>query len=383
MNNRLFLLLPLAFFALLPSVVLAETNGRLVKSDESTAVYYIGEEGKRHAFPNQRVYESWYEDFSTVETITSSELASFPLGKNVLYRAGSRLIKVPSVSEVYAVEPFGRLRNIPSEEVAIALYGDEWAKKVDDIDISFFFDYDIIGAVEVIENEPVHPVGSILAFNQEFYLVDRRTDGLWMLRPVTDDAWAGNQFSMLEYSIPQWGFIPFFMELGPTVFDYEATFSCVYCSKGTLARLSVKETTTFESEGHSVEHPDSFQPSFEYNSVVDNNAIKLVESNFIGDDDIVDLFSYVIFPKEMVPSVEDLLAVYEADAEIYYHQGKSPQRPSSTESIFIKDGTFEWHLISETGQDIIDIAYIGDRAIFERYLDVFDLVMKTLVIPTL
>lgn len=115
----------------------------LIKSTSTSAVYYCGSDGKRHGFPNERVYFTWYKDFKQVRTISSAELASIPLGKNVIYRAGIRLVKIESLPNVYEVTTNGVLRWLSTPQVATHLYGANWAKKVDDVSDALFIDYTI------------------------------------------------------------------------------------------------------------------------------------------------------------------------------------------------------------------------------------------------
>lgn len=115
--------------------------GDLIKSSENSAVYYYGADGKRHAFPNERVYKSWYVDFSGVKTISASELADITLGKNVTYKPGVKMIKLQTVPKVYAIGRGGVLRWVQSEELARSLYGADWNKKIDDVSDALFTDY--------------------------------------------------------------------------------------------------------------------------------------------------------------------------------------------------------------------------------------------------
>ncbi len=105
------------------------------------AVYYYGKDGKRHAFPNDKVYFTWYADFSSVQTVTADAMAAIMLGKNVTYRPGSRMVKFTSVPMVYAIAKGGELRWVKTEDDAKALYGTDWNKKIDDISEAFFMDY--------------------------------------------------------------------------------------------------------------------------------------------------------------------------------------------------------------------------------------------------
>ncbi len=130
-----------------------------------SAVYYIDEDGYRHAFPNESVFTSWYDDFDDIQTIDPDVLADIPLGKNVTYHPGVYLVKFQSASETYAVAPGGVLRWISTEEIAIALYGSAWNTWVRDISDAFYFNYtfgeDITNAhafnPEAVEQSVTHP----------------------------------------------------------------------------------------------------------------------------------------------------------------------------------------------------------------------------------
>lgn len=106
-----------------------------------TSVYYLGANGARYVFPNDKAYFSWYTDFSRVRIITVTQLAAVPLRGNVTYRPGVRMIKVQSAPTVYTVSRGGVLRAIPSEAVASALYGPSWNKVIDDISDAFWTNY--------------------------------------------------------------------------------------------------------------------------------------------------------------------------------------------------------------------------------------------------
>ncbi|MFA7365248.1 MAG: hypothetical protein WCZ12_02725, partial [Patescibacteria group bacterium] len=121
----------------------AAQAGDLIKKDGLSAVYYLGEDGKRYVFPNESTYKSWYSDFSGVVTVSSDELASYPLGANVVVRPGTKLVKITTDPKVYAVEANGTLRWVQTEADAIALYGANWASRVIDVADSFFTNYTI------------------------------------------------------------------------------------------------------------------------------------------------------------------------------------------------------------------------------------------------
>ncbi|MEO5927466.1 MAG: Ig-like domain-containing protein [Patescibacteria group bacterium] len=127
----------------------AYATGQLVKlpsdgnnnTQEDSAVYYYGKDCKRHAFPNDKVYFSWYSNFNSVANISSATLASMPLGANVNYRPGVKMVKFTTVPKTYAVSRYGILRWITSESVATQLYGSAWNTHVDDISDAFYTNY--------------------------------------------------------------------------------------------------------------------------------------------------------------------------------------------------------------------------------------------------
>jgi hypothetical protein len=142
------------FFSLMVGAVLAATvgvgatqaatiaSGSVIKGS-STALYYLAADGKRYVFPNDKAYFSWYPDFSEVQKVSDTVLSSYPLGGNVTYRPGTQLVKIQSDPKVYAVDEGGVLRWVDSESAAIAIFGSNWNKHVDDIADAFFINYTV------------------------------------------------------------------------------------------------------------------------------------------------------------------------------------------------------------------------------------------------
>ncbi len=113
-------------------------------NDPCTAVYYLGSDGKRHAFTNEKVYFSWYSDFNDVVTVDSTTMASFTIGHNVTYKPGITMVKFLTLRTVFAVEKGGILHGVGSESLAASLYGSDWnTQDVDDISDTFYRDYTI------------------------------------------------------------------------------------------------------------------------------------------------------------------------------------------------------------------------------------------------
>jgi hypothetical protein len=110
-------------------------------NDPCKAVYYVGKDNKRHSFPNSKVYFTWYAGFDGVLTVAPEIMAGLPIGKNVTYRPGVRMVKFQSLNKVYAVSKMEGLRWITTEAIANDAYGLDWNTKVDDIEDAFFGNY--------------------------------------------------------------------------------------------------------------------------------------------------------------------------------------------------------------------------------------------------
>lgn len=140
-------------------------QGLLVKlvddGDASTtvdaAVYVIGADGMRHAFPSEMVYKTWFEDYEDVAFIDPENLADYQLGANVTVRPGTWLVKVTTDPKVYAVEPGGILRWVTTEEIARSLYGSNWNERIVDVPDTFWGNYTVGDAITVEK----HPAGTI------------------------------------------------------------------------------------------------------------------------------------------------------------------------------------------------------------------------------
>ena len=78
-------------------------------NDPCRAVYYYGGDGKRHAFPHEKVYFTWYADFSAVQAVSGAFMASLPLGADVTPRPGAKMVKFLTDPKTYAVGLGGTL----------------------------------------------------------------------------------------------------------------------------------------------------------------------------------------------------------------------------------------------------------------------------------
>lgn len=170
-----------------PSMASAATlmNGDLIKAS-GPAVYYYSN-GRRFVFPNEATYRSWFADFSGVRTITDSELAAIMIGGNVTMRPGTSLVKITTDPRVYAVTRGGVLHWVESEQIAIALYGSNWARRVVDVPDQLFVNYSIGSSVSTA----VHPDGSLVSYSGSS---DRYVVVNGMRRRITDAGFSANMF---------------------------------------------------------------------------------------------------------------------------------------------------------------------------------------------
>lgn len=134
----------------------AATSGDLIKikctgqnSTVCQAVYYLGANGKRYVFPNEKTYKTWYADFQSVKEISQTEMESYPIGGNATYRPALKMVKITTDPKVYAVAKGGTLRWVNSEAVATALYGSTWNKQIEDVPDVFFTNYTLGSDISV------------------------------------------------------------------------------------------------------------------------------------------------------------------------------------------------------------------------------------------
>ena len=135
-----------------PMALFAASSGDLIKlqcaagadvNDACKAVYYLGADGKRYVFPNEKTYKTWYSDFSGVMIVSSTEMSSYTIGGNVTYRPGVKLVKITTDPKVYAVADNGTLRWVTTAAIAESLYGTGWASMVEDVSDAFFVNYTV------------------------------------------------------------------------------------------------------------------------------------------------------------------------------------------------------------------------------------------------
>jgi len=171
-------------------------DGDLVKSADSSAVYYIQGANKR-VFPHYNVYLSWgYPgDFSTVKTVSASELAAYTDDNSMPFRDGS-LFRGTAVglggleaTAVYYVEG-SELRPVLSEQVYQGLFNDtNWVRVTwvpDDLLTKFNYD---MGAD--LTTSATHPDGCVVQYTgtSQKYVIENGQK-----RAISDAAFSANRF---------------------------------------------------------------------------------------------------------------------------------------------------------------------------------------------
>jgi plastocyanin len=115
--------------------------GELIRGETFPAVYYYSADGTRYVFPNQKTYDTWYDNFDDVRWVSDADLTTIQIGGNVTYRPGIKMIKINSDPKTYAVGKGGGLYHVASEDAAVALYGSSWNTQIDDVPDGFFGNY--------------------------------------------------------------------------------------------------------------------------------------------------------------------------------------------------------------------------------------------------
>lgn len=116
---------------------------KLIKTELSPSVYLLKEDGSKHLFLTEAIFLSYYNDFSTVEIISSSEMNLYNFAGNMQMKLGN-LIKIRTLPKVYEVMENWQIKWIPTEQDAKNLYGNNWDSLIKIIPDEFFSEYEVI-----------------------------------------------------------------------------------------------------------------------------------------------------------------------------------------------------------------------------------------------
>lgn len=165
--------------------------GDLIRGTTFSAVYYMGEDGFRYVFPNDKTYFTWYSDFSTVKMITDAELATIQMGGNVTYHPGTRMIKINSDAKTYFVSHGATLQWVTDEATAVALYGDAWNTMIDDVPDGFFGNYTVGDALSSADADAVNSLTVSREFSATSSITDDKELSEYTWIPIEDMTFGG------------------------------------------------------------------------------------------------------------------------------------------------------------------------------------------------
>ncbi len=146
----------------------AEVTGYYITSPSFSTVYYITDEGTRFAFMNTNAYFTWSDTFGDVQEVEDGDLSDYSLAGVMLPKAGVVLVKIQSDPSVYMLDEGDDplvpvLRKITTEDIAIEMYGSDWADYVIDVEPTFFTKFEIGDEVD----EAISVDKSIMKTRQE------------------------------------------------------------------------------------------------------------------------------------------------------------------------------------------------------------------------
>src|SRR3989339_1181832 len=177
--------------SLLPSAKAAGNYGAgslLAKANTAgAAVYYIGNDGKKYVFPDMKTYFTWYENFDAVVKVSVTELDLYTNGGAVTVRPGTKLVKTSDTAKVFAIEPGGIARHIPTAAIASSLFAANWASRVVDLIPGFFTTYPEGTALST-----TLPTGSLVKDGTTYYYIDNGTKRAFS----SMDAFEANNFNL-------------------------------------------------------------------------------------------------------------------------------------------------------------------------------------------
>lgn len=164
--------------------------GDLVRCECHPATFYIGDDCKKHLFPNEVTYSTWFDDnFASVQEISAEWSNRIENGDVVRIRSGTKLIKITTDPRTFAVTPDGVLHWVQSEAIAANLYGPDWRLRIIDLADGFFPFYSIGDPIST----SIHPDGALIRYAEAPEVIYLIENGL--RRPLESGAFEANNLS--------------------------------------------------------------------------------------------------------------------------------------------------------------------------------------------
>lgn len=126
-------------------------EGTFFKGESWDTVYYV-DGTTRRPFLDAQTFFTYADNFDAVIETSDDYLANYAIGTPMLPKAGTVLVKVVSVNNVYALEADNTLRWISSESLASSLYGSNWADYVIDVPVTAWGHFTIGEDVESVND---------------------------------------------------------------------------------------------------------------------------------------------------------------------------------------------------------------------------------------
>jgi hypothetical protein len=327
MNKKTIIALILAIIlSLQPSFSRAQSNplptGALMRTSTAGAIYYLDKNNMRHVFPDEKVFKSWYKDFLSVIIVSEDKIKDYPLQNNIRYRPGTRLIKIQSDPKVYAIETPNFLRWIKNEDIARALYGADWAKLVDDLPDSLFFDY-IMGN-EI--SQPIHPTGTIVKYagDTNLYLIEGGKKRLISANAITEN----NINSDFAINLPAGSII---YANGNSLNTKETQYSDPVIYQSTTATTSQTTTTQNQTSQTQTTTLQTSTPSQVFGALPKVNVTTLLNDNVTIYENGIEFVELMDIKIENISSTDVTLSSIKLDV-VGYAKNTSIGNPAFTVS---------------------------------------------------
>ncbi|MEK7632199.1 MAG: hypothetical protein AAB473_00215 [Patescibacteria group bacterium] len=110
-------------------------TGTYMKGESWATVYYI-DGTTRRPFLDSQTFFTYASNFDAVIETSDDYLMNYTIGTPMVPKAGTVLVKIQSVNNVYVLGEDGELRWITSESIAQGLYGSNWADYVIDVPVT-------------------------------------------------------------------------------------------------------------------------------------------------------------------------------------------------------------------------------------------------------
>ena len=104
-------------------------TGDLIRGS-SPSIWQIGEDGKRHLFPDDFTFKSWSNQYEWVITANDEKIQRVPQGEPMLIYPGYAIVGFIGDPNLYSVRGVGVLQKLASFAQAQQKYGKNWRTRI-------------------------------------------------------------------------------------------------------------------------------------------------------------------------------------------------------------------------------------------------------------